>query len=79
MQHQSVSLREAFSARVFLSVVQVGIQSHLVGLGSAVLLHEPPDEIRLFPGGLRLLKCLECVYSAQNQSLSFTRRFVRTK
>ena len=79
MQHQSVSLREAFSARVFLGIVQVGVQSHLVWLGIAVLLHEAPDEIRLLPGGLRLLESLECVYSAQNQSLSFTRRFVRTK
>ena len=78
-QHQSVSLREALSSRVFLCIVQVGVQRYLVRLGSAVLLHEPPDEIRLFPGGLCLLEGLECVYSAQNQSLSFTRRFVRTK
>ena len=78
-QHQSVSLCEAFSPRVFLCVVQVGIQRHLIRSGSAVLLHEPPDEIRLFPVGLRLLEGLESVYSAQNQSLSFTRRFVRTK
>ena len=78
-QHQSVSLREALSSRVFLCVVQVGIQRHLVRSGAAVLLHEAPDEIRLFPGGLRLLESLECVCSAQNQFLSFTRRFVRTK
>ena len=79
LQHQSVSLCEAFSSRVFLGIVQVGVQRHLVRPGSAVLLHESSDEIRLFPGGLRLLEGLECVYSAQNQSLSFTRRFVRTK
>ena len=78
-QHQSVSLREAFSPRVFLGVVQISVQRHSVRSGTAVLLHEAPDEIRLFPGGLRLLEGLECVYSAQNQSLSFTRRFVRTK
>nr|DAJ97915.1 MAG TPA: hypothetical protein [Caudoviricetes sp.] len=78
-QHQSVSLCEAFSPRVFLGIVQVGVQRHLVRSGTAVLLHEAPDKIRLFPGGLRLLEGLVCVYSAQNQSLSFTRRFVRTK